>query len=158
MLMSDPLTSGALSRPGDDDPRCCRALPESERHTWIPAKIPQYSNDCLTVGKIRTCEIFADNGAHSDVFPENDLECGEGVKPCERIRDGAPVALFASVELVRQLLPAGISHPAGWFLIALAKGEDRRRVGPEQALDGRHWGSRTAGTGSVLASFKTLFL
>jgi hypothetical protein len=61
----------------------------------------------LAIGKIRTCEIFADDEACSDVFPGNDLGLGEGIDPCEQIRECAPVALFDSAELVQQLLPAG---------------------------------------------------
>jgi hypothetical protein len=105
--MSDPLTSGALSRPNDDNQRCCHALSESGEHTQIPEKIPQYSNDCLGVGKIRTCEIFANDEMCSGVFPVCDLEFGEGIDPCEQIRECAPVALFDGMEQVQQLLPAG---------------------------------------------------
>jgi hypothetical protein len=52
--MSDPLTSGALFRHDDHDPLRCCPLPEMEERPQIPAKIPQYSNDCLGVGKITT--------------------------------------------------------------------------------------------------------
>jgi hypothetical protein len=52
MLMSDPLIYGALSRRDDHNPLRCRPLPETGERTQIPAKIPQYSNDCLGVGKI----------------------------------------------------------------------------------------------------------
>jgi hypothetical protein len=61
----------------------------------------------LGVGKIRTCEIFANDEMRSDVFPAGDLEVGEGTDPREQIRECAPVVLFDGMEQVQQLLPAG---------------------------------------------------
>ena len=58
MLMNDPLTSGALSRPDGGNPLSWGALSTAVRSLRIPAKIPHYSNDCLGVGKRQTCEIF----------------------------------------------------------------------------------------------------
>jgi hypothetical protein len=98
--MSDPLISGALSSSNGDNLLSCGVLSTPRRHIRIPAKIPQYSNDCLGVSKRRTCEIFANDEVLSGAFRVVDLGFGEAIDSCEEVRERGAVALFDSSELV----------------------------------------------------------
>src|SRR5262245_49623328 len=58
-------------------------LSTSGRRTWIPAKIPQYSNDCLGDGKVCAREFFATDEMLPGTVRDIDLGFSEGSDPCE---------------------------------------------------------------------------
>jgi hypothetical protein len=85
MLMSDPLTRGALSSISGANLSSYGVPSTSGRRSRIPAKIPQYSNDCLGLGKIRTCEIFANDAVLSGACHGVDLSGGDDINPSEEV-------------------------------------------------------------------------